>query len=58
MRISVLATRLWIFALRFVPQRFHTKETRAALRVTQLDDARRAELARNLRSMLRPKAAA
>jgi hypothetical protein len=44
--------------MRLVPRVFHTRGVSAALRVTTLDPPRRAELARNLRSMLRPKAAA
>jgi len=57
LRTPAFLTRLWLLAVRLIPRTFHTKEAAAAMRVTRLDDVRRAELARNLRSMLRPKAA-
>ena len=45
------------FLLRLVPRRFHTRPMAAGERVLRLTPAQREALARNLRSMLRPKAA-
>lgn len=43
--------------LRLVPRCLHTQRMRAGARVLDLTPSQREELARNLRGMLRPKAA-
>lgn len=43
--------------LRLVPRGLHTPRMKAGARVLDLTPSQRAELARNLRGMLRPKAA-
>jgi hypothetical protein len=56
--MTALPRHLWLLALRVIPRRLHTRSAAAALRVTHLAGAERAELARNLRRMLEPKTAA
>jgi hypothetical protein len=43
--------------LRLVPRSLHTRRMKAGARVLDLTPSQREELARNLRGMLRPKAA-
>jgi len=57
MGIARLVRALRRTALALLPRRFHSRRVAAELRVARLTAEQRRELARNLRDMLRPKAA-
>ena len=52
-----LLRALYRAIVRLLPRRFHTRRMAAESRVLRLSDEQREQLARNLRRMLRPKAA-